>query len=99
MLSSHTKCCVEQIVTCVPTKSLSKRFTVGAVTPEEIQQFDRKTELTDEIGDDFGTKGRVLWLRGLTRLQSQVGNITACIEPIAVCFCLADYIQYHCIDG
>ena len=52
-------------------------FSWGASTPQEIEMLDRVEEEPDSIEalpDDMGRRGQILWIRGLTRLQHQVGT-------------------------
>lgn len=52
-------------------------FSWGASTPQEIEALDRVEDEPDSIEalpDDMGRRGQILWIRGLTRLQHQVGN-------------------------
>ena len=62
-----------QVITCIPTKKLPKRMTLGTVTEEQIQRLDRQEITgTDLAADMMQEAGQILWVRGLTRLQNQV---------------------------
>lgn len=61
-----------QVITTIPTRMLPKKMSIGAASVDEIEKLDQKLEEMDESSEDFGTRGRILWIRGLRRLQSQV---------------------------
>ena len=58
-------------MTTVPTHKLPGMFSYGSSTPAEIAALDDVGEL-DSMTNDDGTRGQILWIRGLTRLQHQV---------------------------
>lgn len=61
-----------QIVTTIPTKRIPKNFSFGS---GEVQDSDNI--LGDEYDDNETHEkrsGQILWIRGLTRLQTQVGH-------------------------
>ncbi|XP_014668842.1 PREDICTED: plasma membrane calcium-transporting ATPase 3-like [Priapulus caudatus] len=60
-----------QVVTSMPSKSLSKKFfSCGSQPPEEVEPS--AGDLTTRPSIDGVRSGQILWLRGLTRLQTQV---------------------------
>lgn len=63
-----------QIVTSIPTRRLPKKFAWGRGLPEEYSQID-----PGKFDSDTGRKRRahILWIRGLTRLQTQIRVINA----------------------
>ena len=76
-LVTYNNVVIFQLVTCVPTDKLPHMFSWGASTPQEIEMLDRVEEEPDSIEalpDDMGRRGQILWIRGLTRLQHQVGT-------------------------
>jgi Ca2+ transporting ATPase len=65
------ECDVLQVVTSIPTKGLPKSLTIGS---GEVQ--DTPGLLSGEYEDPETHEkrsGQILWIRGLTRLQTQVG--------------------------
>lgn len=64
-----------QLVTTIPTKSIPKHFTWGSGPPEEI--IDATSSLVEDgssgsLSQEVKRTGQILWIRGLTRLQTQV---------------------------
>lgn len=64
-----------QVITSIPTKKIPKMFTWGSGPPE--QMMDQLGSLTDDgstgsLSQDVKRTGQILWIRGLTRLQTQV---------------------------
>ncbi|KAK4337199.1 hypothetical protein RND71_043298 [Anisodus tanguticus] len=64
-----------QVVTTIPTKKIPKKFTWGSGAPE--QMLDPNGSLaengsTSSLSQDVKRTGQILWIRGLTRLQTQV---------------------------
>jgi Ca2+ transporting ATPase len=64
-----------QLITTIPTKRIPKRFTWGSGPPEEI--IDATSSLVEDgssgsLSQDVKRTGQILWIRGLTRLQTQV---------------------------
>ena len=47
-------------------------FSYGSSTPAEIAAMDNDAGELDSMTNDDGTRGQILWIRGLTRLQHQV---------------------------
>jgi len=48
------------------------------VTGHEIEMIERRTVDVepDDLSDDLGQRGQILWIRGITRLQHQVSSLT-----------------------
>lgn len=68
-----------QIITSVPTRRLPKRLSWGSGTPEDIAA---NVSLVDEVSSGPEIKetkrtGQILWIRGLTRLQTQIRVVNA----------------------
>ena len=65
-----------QLVTTIPTKKIPKNFTWGSGPPEEM--IDATSSLVEDGSsgslsqDAMKRTGQILWIRGLTRLQTQV---------------------------
>lgn len=64
-----------QLITTIPTKRIPKQFTWGSGPPEEI--IDATSSLVENgssgsLSQDVKRTGQILWIRGLTRLQTQV---------------------------
>jgi len=62
------------VVTSIPTNCLPRQLALGAVTGHEIELIERRTVDVepDDLSDDLGQRGQILWIRGITRLQHQV---------------------------
>ncbi|XP_071518784.1 plasma membrane calcium-transporting ATPase 2 isoform X4 [Panulirus ornatus] len=68
-----------QVVTSIPTKTLPKNiFSWGSGEPQTdpIADFNTEDKL-DSDGKDSKRTGQILWIRGLTRLQTQLRVIRA----------------------
>ena len=67
-----------QVITSIPTHHLPHMFSCGSATPEEIEMIEKAMDEdqvdANQMGDDMGKRGQILWIRGLTRLQHQVRN-------------------------
>lgn len=65
-----------QVVTTIPTKKIPKKFTWGSGPPDEM--IDATSSLVEDGSsgslsqDAMKRTGQILWIRGLTRLQTQV---------------------------
>lgn len=72
-------CVCGKLVTCIPTNFLPRQLALGAVTGHEIEMIERRTidVEPDDLSDDLGQRGQILWIRGITRLQHQVYVATA----------------------
>lgn len=72
-----------QVVTTVPTRKIPKILSWGRGHPEE---YTEAINLGDERFDDSDKKprGQILWIRGLTRLQTQVigGELQERLIPV-----------------
>ena len=57
---------------------MPRQLALGAVTGHEIEMIERRTidVEPDDLSDDLGQRGQILWIRGITRLQHQVSFIT-----------------------
>jgi len=55
-----------------------RQLALGAVTGHEIEMIERRTVDVDQddLSDDLGQRGQILWIRGITRLQHQVSLVT-----------------------
>ena len=71
-----------QLVTTMPTAKLPKKFVMGTATEQEIEMMEREADTIDNMEvDDMGRRGQILWIRGLTRLQHQVGSLISSPHP------------------
>jgi plasma membrane ca-ATPase B2, putative len=64
-----------QLITTIPTKRIPKKFTWGSGTPDDMMAVH--TSLVEDgssvsLSQDVKRSGQILWIRGLTRLQTQV---------------------------
>lgn len=64
-----------QIITTIPTKRIPKQFSWGSGPPDEM--IDATSSLVEDgssgsLSQDVKRTGQILWIRGLTRLQTQV---------------------------
>lgn len=68
-----------QVVTTVPTSKIPKIFSWGRGHPEDISAaMGALTEdRFDADGEKKRTTGQILWIRGLTRLQTQIRVVNA----------------------
>jgi len=67
-----------QLVTCVPTHKLPQSMTMGAASAQEIEMMERESMNDDaSMVEDMGSRGQILWIRGLTRLQHQIRVVNA----------------------
>lgn len=57
-------------MTSVPTKKLPKSLKMGTATDKQIAIIENKDMAVEE---DLSDRGQILWIRGLSRLQYQVG--------------------------
>ena len=69
-----------QIITSIPTKKIPKRFTWGSGPPDEM--MDVTSSLVEDgssgsLSHDMRRSGQILWIRGLTRLQTQIRVVNA----------------------
>ncbi|KAL0268066.1 UNVERIFIED_CONTAM: hypothetical protein PYX00_010146 [Menopon gallinae] len=67
-----------QIITCVPTRKIPKILSWGRGHPEEYTEaINLGEEKFDPDADKKPRAGQILWIRGLTRLQTQLRVIRA----------------------
>ncbi|XP_037519635.1 plasma membrane calcium-transporting ATPase 2 isoform X7 [Rhipicephalus sanguineus] len=68
-----------QLVTTVPTKRIPKTFTWGSGAPEELHATASLVEdgSSGSLSQDVKRTGQILWIRGLTRLQTQLRVVKA----------------------
>ncbi|KAL3194358.1 hypothetical protein MRX96_016479 [Rhipicephalus microplus] len=68
-----------QLVTTVPTKRIPKTFTWGSGAPEEMNATASLVEdgSSGSLSQDVKRTGQILWIRGLTRLQTQIRVVNA----------------------
>ena len=75
----YVSVCV-QLVICIPAPDIETTKTKRSPT-ENIEMNERLVDdHEDETLDDMGRRGHILWIRGLTRLQTQVGLPTDSIS-------------------
>jgi len=69
-----------QIVTTIPTSIFTKQLLHGSsVGLQDVDAIDgERAEAEDEVVDNMGERGHILWIRGLSRLQHQVNHVTWC---------------------
>ncbi|XP_076362615.1 plasma membrane calcium-transporting ATPase 2-like isoform X3 [Tachypleus tridentatus] len=68
-----------QLITTIPTKKIPKTFTWGSGTPDEHDHaiFHGEETSRDSISHEVKRTGQILWIRGLTRLQTQLQVVRA----------------------
>lgn len=67
-----------QLITCIPTHRLPQSMTMGAASAQEIEMMERESMNDDaSMVEDMGSRGQILWIRGLTRLQHQIRVVNA----------------------
>jgi len=60
-------------VICIPVPDITVSSKAKKAPAENIELNERLSdEHEDETLDDMGRRGHILWIRGLTRLQTQV---------------------------
>ncbi|XP_075587313.1 plasma membrane calcium-transporting ATPase 3 isoform X1 [Dermatophagoides farinae] len=69
-----------QLITTIPTKRIPKQFSWGSGPPEEM--IDATSSLVEDgssgsLSQDVKRTGQILWIRGLTRLQTQLRVVRA----------------------
>ena len=66
--------CVVQLVICIPVPDITVGGKAKRGAPAENIELNERLadEHEDETLDDMGRRGHILWIRGLTRLQTQV---------------------------
>ncbi|RLU20100.1 hypothetical protein DMN91_006706 [Ooceraea biroi] len=66
-----------QIVTTIPTRRIPKILSWGRGQPDDIGAINLGDEKFDPDSDKKPRAGQILWIRGLTRLQTQLRVIRA----------------------
>ncbi|XP_077539102.1 plasma membrane calcium-transporting ATPase 3 isoform X1 [Haemaphysalis longicornis] len=69
-----------QLVTTVPTKRIPKTFTWGSGAPDEMMNATGslvEDGSSGSLSQDVKRTGQILWIRGLTRLQTQLRVVRA----------------------
>ncbi|XP_065297277.1 plasma membrane calcium-transporting ATPase 2 isoform X5 [Dermacentor albipictus] len=88
-----------QLVTTVPTKRIPKTFTWGSGAPEEMNATASLVEdgSSGSLSQDVKRTGQILWIRGLTRLQTQVigGELQDRLIPVPYSKSATDQAAYH----
>lgn len=64
-----------QIITSIPTRKIPKKLAWGRGPPEDYPQLHTEGKFDSETGRK--RRAHILWLRGLTRLQTQIRVINA----------------------
>ncbi|XP_048511589.1 plasma membrane calcium-transporting ATPase 2 isoform X4 [Athalia rosae] len=65
-----------QIVTTIPTRRIPKILSWGRGQPDDLDTINLGDEKFDPDSDKKPRAGQILWIRGLTRLQTQTSNRT-----------------------
>ncbi|XP_011261211.1 plasma membrane calcium-transporting ATPase 2 isoform X7 [Camponotus floridanus] len=73
-----------QIVTTIPTRRIPKILSWGRGQPDDIGAINLGDEKFDPDSDKKPRAGQILWIRGLTRLQTQVigGELQERLIPV-----------------
>uniref|UniRef100_A0A646QFN5 Calcium-transporting ATPase n=1 Tax=Hemiscolopendra marginata TaxID=943146 RepID=A0A646QFN5_9MYRI len=67
-----------QVVTSIPTRRLPKRLSWGSGTPEDLAaNVSLGDDATGADAKETKRTGQILWIRGLTRLQTQIRVVNA----------------------
>ncbi|XP_028966499.1 plasma membrane calcium-transporting ATPase 2 [Galendromus occidentalis] len=67
-----------QFITCIPTKRIPKTFTWGSGPVEEHAHSSLVEDgSSGSLSQDVKRTGQILWIRGLTRLQTQLRVVRA----------------------
>ncbi|XP_020289545.1 plasma membrane calcium-transporting ATPase 2 isoform X2 [Pseudomyrmex gracilis] len=66
-----------QVITTIPTRRIPKILSWGRGQPDEIGAINLGDEKFDPDSDKKPRAGQILWIRGLTRLQTQLRVIRA----------------------
>ena len=57
----------------MPTSALPKRCRCGSTVGQETDEINQDHgDADDDVIDEMGERGHILWIRGLSRLQHQV---------------------------
>ncbi|XP_031778695.1 plasma membrane calcium-transporting ATPase 2 isoform X3 [Nasonia vitripennis] len=73
-----------QLVTTIPTRKIPKILSWGRGQPDDIGAINLGDEKFDPDSDKKPRAGQILWIRGLTRLQTQVigGELQERLIPV-----------------
>ncbi|XP_020289549.1 plasma membrane calcium-transporting ATPase 2 isoform X6 [Pseudomyrmex gracilis] len=73
-----------QVITTIPTRRIPKILSWGRGQPDEIGAINLGDEKFDPDSDKKPRAGQILWIRGLTRLQTQVigGELQERLIPV-----------------
>lgn len=66
-----------QVITTIPTRKIPKILSWGRGQPDDISAINLGDEKFDPDSDKKPRAGQILWIRGLTRLQTQLRVIRA----------------------
>ncbi|XP_012275646.1 plasma membrane calcium-transporting ATPase 3 isoform X6 [Orussus abietinus] len=66
-----------QLVTTIPTRKIPKILSWGRGQPDDIGAINLGDEKFDPDSDKKPRAGQILWIRGLTRLQTQIRVVNA----------------------
>jgi len=68
-----------QVISTIPTKKIPKKFTWGSGAPEQMLDTGSLVDAgsTSSLSQDVKRTGQILWIRGLTRLQTQIRVVNA----------------------
>ncbi|XP_013411879.1 plasma membrane calcium-transporting ATPase 2 [Lingula anatina] len=66
-----------QLITTLPTAKLPKRLSLGKMKEAEIVAMESEDVVERPVGAPAATSGHILWVRGLTRLQTQLRVVRA----------------------
>ncbi|XP_076545498.1 plasma membrane calcium-transporting ATPase 3 isoform X6 [Osmia lignaria lignaria] len=66
-----------QIITTIPTRKIPKILSWGRGQPDDIGVINLGDEKFDPDSDKKPRTGQILWIRGLTRLQTQIRVVNA----------------------
>lgn len=70
-MQTENKIIVLQLITTMPTKALPRTFTVGRDVAEKDLATAAAISQVDG-GAETKTRGQILWIRSISRLQQQV---------------------------
>ncbi|XP_076232963.1 plasma membrane calcium-transporting ATPase 3 isoform X4 [Calliopsis andreniformis] len=66
-----------QLITTIPTRKIPKILSWGRGQPDDIGAINLGDEKFDPDSDKKPRAGQILWIRGLTRLQTQIRVVNA----------------------
>ena len=91
-----------QVISTVPTAKLPSLRHLTCCGKKDLDIDDVDMEDDDPVGDG---RGQILWVRGLTRLQQQVGGLLSttvlCLLLLANCYCMqmSAHSIYMCVTA